>query len=64
MVRGPSGLHAGMGIVQQILHKVSPHSLYDRGGYSCSERLSSSIVVLVKDWQLRIVLENIVLICG
>jgi len=48
-----------MGIEQQVLTKVSPHSLNEQGGSNHSEKLSRSEVVLVEDWQLRIVLEKI-----
>lgn len=49
----------GMGIVLQLLSKVSPHFLNDQEESKCVEKLSGSKVVLVKDWQLSIVLKKI-----
>lgn len=49
----------GMGIVLQLLSKVTPHFWNDQEESNCVEKLSGSKVVLVKDWQLRIVLEKI-----
>lgn len=47
-----------MGTVLQLLSKVSPHFLNDQEVTNCVEKLSGSKVVLVKDWQLRIILEK------